>query len=72
MSSSSPLTLENLENAFYTGALGKFDEAAFAKAGYADWVRGRFVQIGQHEAIHVATLKSALGSEAVAPCNYSL
>lgn len=65
------LTLENLENNFYAGALAKFDAAAFAAAGYPDWVRNRYVEIAGHEASHVALLAGALGSAAVQPCNYS-
>ncbi|KDQ58804.1 hypothetical protein JAAARDRAFT_47125 [Jaapia argillacea MUCL 33604] len=65
------LTLEHLENAFYSGALAKFDEAAFESAGLPSWARGRFVQIGQHEAAHVAFLSAALGSAATQPCEYS-
>ncbi|KAH8111503.1 ferritin-like domain-containing protein [Phellopilus nigrolimitatus] len=65
------LTLEHLETAFYSGALAKFDAGAFASAGFAPWVRGRFAQIGQHEAAHVAFLTSALGSDAVAACTYN-
>ncbi|KLO17825.1 hypothetical protein SCHPADRAFT_820755 [Schizopora paradoxa] len=65
------LTLEHLENAFYSQALGKFDAAAFAKAGFPEFVRGRFEQIAEHEATHVSTLQGALGSAAPAPCTYS-
>ncbi|OBZ76932.1 Protein rds1 [Grifola frondosa] len=65
------LTLEHLENAFYSGALEKFDEQAFADAGFDSWVHGRFVQIGQHEAEHVEFLKTALGSAATQPCTYN-
>ncbi|KAH8111504.1 ferritin-like domain-containing protein [Phellopilus nigrolimitatus] len=65
------LTLEHLENAFYSGALAEFDEAAFESAGFKTWVRGSFAQIGQHEAAHVAFLTSALGRDAVAPCTYN-
>jgi len=65
------LTLEHLENAFYSGALAKFDAAAFKKAGYASWVRDRFVQIGKHEESHVAFLQKALGDSATKACTYS-
>lgn len=65
------LTLEQLENAFYTGALAKFDAEAFAAAGFAPLVRGRYEQISQHEATHVAFLTSILGTEATQACNYS-
>ncbi|OCH86726.1 hypothetical protein OBBRIDRAFT_806564 [Obba rivulosa] len=65
------LTLEELEDAFYSGALAKFDAAAFEKAGFEPWVRGRYEQIAQHEADHVAFLKGALGAAATAPCEYN-
>jgi hypothetical protein len=52
--------------------LDKFDAAAFKKAGFPSWVRGRFSQIAEHEASHVAFLTSALGSEAVPACTYKL
>ncbi|KAG6863859.1 hypothetical protein C0991_002590 [Blastosporella zonata] len=65
------LTLEHLENAFYKGGLEKYDDKAFAHAGLAPWVRGRFTQIGEHEAAHVAFLSAALGDQATQPCEYS-
>jgi len=65
------LTLEYLENSFYSGALAQFDDAAFQAAGFPAWVRPRFEQIAQHEASHVQLLSSALGSSATMPCNYS-
>ncbi|OCH86728.1 hypothetical protein OBBRIDRAFT_796889 [Obba rivulosa] len=65
------LTLEHVENAFYSGALAKFDAAAFEKDGFEPWVRGRYAQIAEHEADHVAFLTSALGSSAPAACEYS-
>jgi len=65
------LTLEHLENAFYSGALAKFSEKDFRKAGLPSWARGRFVQVAAHEAAHVAFLSSALGDNATQPCNYS-
>ncbi|KAH9894777.1 ferritin-like domain-containing protein [Cubamyces lactineus] len=64
------LTLEHLENAFYSGGLAKFDAGAFEKAGFASWVRGRFEQIAQHEAAHVKFLSTALGDNATKPCVY--
>ncbi|KAG5649967.1 hypothetical protein H0H81_001286 [Sphagnurus paluster] len=66
------LTLEHLENAFYSQALAKFDDNAFAQAGFQSWVRGRFAQVGAHEAAHVSFLSSALGSQATQPCTYNL
>ncbi|TFK38842.1 ferritin-like domain-containing protein [Crucibulum laeve] len=65
------LTLEHLENAFYAGALEKFDEGAFKKAGLPSWARGRFVQIAAHEAAHVKFLSDALGDKATKPCTYN-
>lgn len=64
------LTLEHLENAFYSEALAKYDAAAFTDAGFPSWVRKRVVQVGQHEAQHVAFLQGALGDTATAPCSY--
>ncbi|EIW62541.1 uncharacterized protein TRAVEDRAFT_42899 [Trametes versicolor FP-101664 SS1] len=65
------LTLEHLESAFYAQALAKFDAQAFADAGFPDWVRGRFVQIGEHEAEHVKFLSGALGAAATQACEYN-
>ncbi|KAG8729481.1 hypothetical protein FRC12_020949 [Ceratobasidium sp. 428] len=64
------LTLEHLENAFYKGALEKFDANAFKKAGFKPFVRGRFQQIADHEATHVQFLSGALGDKATKPCTY--
>ena len=66
------LTLEHLENAFYTEGLDKLDEQAFADAGYPPWVRARFEQIKGHEATHVQVLSAALGDVATKPCTYNL
>ncbi|KAG8844846.1 hypothetical protein FRB96_002806 [Tulasnella sp. 330] len=65
------LTLEYLEDNFYSGALAKFDAAAFEAAGFPSWVRERFEQIAAHEAAHVAFLAGALGSSATTACDYS-
>jgi hypothetical protein len=77
------VTLEHLENAFYTDALSKFDAAAFESAGFPPWVRNRrvclfslannsrFEQISGDEASHVAFLTAALGSSATQACNYT-
>lgn len=64
------LTLENLENNFYMGALANFSAADFEAAGYPDWVRNRYEQIMTHESEHVALLSGALGNDSVAPCTY--
>lgn len=66
------LTLEHLENAFYTEGLDKLDEQAFTNAGYEPWVRARFEQIKGHEATHVTALSAAIGPDAVQPCTYNL
>ena len=66
------LTLEYLEADFYAEALQKFDAKAFADAGFPAWVRGRFVEIGQHESAHVEFLQNALGSKATRKCSYRL
>ncbi|KAI0826021.1 ferritin-like domain-containing protein [Irpex lacteus] len=65
------LTLENLENAFYSEGINKFNESAFQSAGFSPEIRQRFVQIMQHERTHVEFLQNALGAEAPQPCNYS-
>ena len=66
------LTLEHLENAFYTQGLAKYSESDFQKDGLPAWVRGRFVQIAEHESEHVKYLTQALGDLAPQPCEYSL
>lgn len=65
------LTLEHLESTFYAQGLSQFSEQDFCDAGFEPWVYGRFKQIGEHEASHVELLTSALGSDAVAACEYS-
>ncbi|KAF4565721.1 hypothetical protein EYR36_002299 [Pleurotus pulmonarius] len=66
------LTLEHLENAFYAGALARFDERAFADAGLPPGARARFVEIAAHEQTHVQLLQTVLGDRAVRPCEYFL
>ncbi|KAJ7087701.1 ferritin-like domain-containing protein [Mycena crocata] len=41
------------------------------EAGLPNWARGRFAQVAEHEAAHVAFLSKALGGKATQPCNYS-
>ncbi|KAJ7091502.1 ferritin-like domain-containing protein [Mycena belliarum] len=65
------LTLEHLENAFYSGALARFSAHDFRKEGFSQWTRGRFEQVAAHEAAHVKFLSGALGDKATQPCNYS-
>lgn len=64
------LTLEHLENAFYRDSLATYDAAAFSSAGYPDWVRQRFIEIGGHEKAHVDFLTKALGANATKECTY--
>jgi rubrerythrin len=66
------LTLEHLENAFYQGALAKFDQKAFTAAGLPTYARGRFAQVAEHEKTHVKFLSDALGDKATQPCTYNL
>lgn len=66
------LTLEHLENAFYSGGLAKYTDSDFEKASFPPWVRPRFSQIGQHEDAHVQFLQGALGDNATQPCEYNL
>ncbi|KAF8149443.1 ferritin-like domain-containing protein [Crassisporium funariophilum] len=65
------LTLEHLENAFYHDALAKFDAKAFTDAGLPPFARGRFQQVADHEAAHVAFLSGALGDKATKACKYN-
>jgi len=65
------LTLEHLENAFYTGGLANFSEVDFRNAGLRPLARERFVQVAAHEATHVAALTAALGDQATQACTYS-
>ncbi|THG98083.1 hypothetical protein EW145_g7483, partial [Phellinidium pouzarii] len=65
------LTLEHLENAYYTEALAKFSKADFLKAGYKDWQYGRLTQIADHEATHVKFLTTTLGADAVDADEYN-
>ncbi|KAF8954007.1 ferritin-like domain-containing protein [Flammula alnicola] len=65
------LTLEHLENAFYGGALAKFDQQAFLNAGLPTFARGRFAQVADHEKTHVKFLSDALGAKATKPCTYN-
>ncbi|CDO77762.1 hypothetical protein BN946_scf184993.g25 [Trametes cinnabarina] len=64
------LTIENLENAFFSGGLSRFSANDFEDAGYPSWVRGRFQQIADIEATHAAYLRDALGNDAPHACTY--
>lgn len=69
------LSLELLEKQFYKHGLSRYSREDFKKAGYPEWVRGRFEQIYEHEKTHVQFLESALtaaGAEYVKPCEYIL
>lgn len=65
------LTLEHLENEFYSGALAKFDQKAFTDAGLPSFARGRFVEVSKHENSHVRLLSNVLGDKATKPCTYN-
>lgn len=47
------LTLEHLENTFYSQALSQYDANAFTSAGFDSSVRDRIATIGSHESSHV-------------------
>ncbi|CAA7268585.1 unnamed protein product [Cyclocybe aegerita] len=67
------LFLEYFENAFYERGLSRYNEEAFRRAGYPDWVRGRYLQIAEHERYHKLFIESAItasGSPHVGPCRY--
>ena len=66
------ITLEHLEEAFYTFGLNKFNDIAFLNQGYTPLVRQRFVEILAHEKDHVALLTTVLGDQTPKPCNYKL
>ncbi|KAG2143554.1 ferritin-like domain-containing protein [Suillus bovinus] len=65
------LTLEHLENAFYTQGLQKYTQQDFLDADLPAWARGRWNEIAQHESTHVSFLESVIGDQAVQPCTYS-
>ncbi|KAF8916046.1 ferritin-like domain-containing protein [Mucidula mucida] len=64
------LTLEHLENAFYSEALSKYDDKAFTDAGLPSGARALFQQVAAHEQAHVDFLSKALGANATKPCTY--
>ncbi|KAF8837992.1 hypothetical protein BDN67DRAFT_1071044 [Paxillus ammoniavirescens] len=64
------LTLEHLEDAFYTQGIQKYSQEDFLAENLPSWARGRWTQIAEHEATHVSFLESVLGDQAVKPCTY--
>lgn len=66
------LTLEHIENAFYTQGLSRFKQEDFVDAGFPNWSYGRLKQIAAHEAAHVEFLEGILGDKATKPCTYKL
>jgi hypothetical protein len=54
------LTLEHLENTFYSEGLAKFSEQQFAEAGYDATFYKNLVKVGQDESDHVNFLTTAL------------
>jgi hypothetical protein len=66
------LTLEHVENAFYTQGLSRFKQEDFVHAGFPDWTYGRLEQIAAHESAHDEFLGKILGDKATKPCSYKL
>ncbi|KAL1948310.1 hypothetical protein VTO73DRAFT_12385 [Trametes versicolor] len=65
------LNVENLESAFLAGGLAKYSAADFTTAGFTTAIRGRFQQIADSEALHVAYLTKAIGTDdAPVACTY--
>jgi len=65
------LTLEHLENNFYTQELGKYSAVQFAEAGFPAGVYERLSEVSRDEATHVEVLSSALGANATKACSYN-
>ncbi|CAF9903025.1 MAG: hypothetical protein GOMPHAMPRED_000067 [Gomphillus americanus] len=68
------LVLEHLENVFYKGAIQKFSEADFAKAGFSDFYLRNLKFIAHDEESHVDLLEKGLtaaGSKPNQACTYS-
>jgi len=67
------LTLEHLENTFYSQALNMYSEQDFTNAGYSSDVRSKIQQVSGDEATHVNFLSTALQAGGVTPtaaCTY--
>ncbi|KAH9848118.1 ferritin-like domain-containing protein [Lenzites betulinus] len=67
------MNVENLESALFNQALGRFSVSDFTTAGFSNAaaIRGRFQQIADNEALHVAYLTRAIGTDdAPKPCTY--
>jgi len=67
------LTLEHLENTFYSQALSKYSVADFKSAGFDEATYNRIKTVSGDEATHVSFLTSALtaaGAKAVEACTY--
>ncbi|KAJ2921297.1 hypothetical protein H1R20_g15802, partial [Candolleomyces eurysporus] len=67
------LTLEHLAESFYNTSLSRLSQEDFRNAGYPDWVRGRYLQIKDHEQTHVRFLHNAIRGSGAAPverCEY--
>ncbi|KAI0260973.1 ferritin-like domain-containing protein [Gloeopeniophorella convolvens] len=59
------LTLEHLENTFYTTGLSNLSSDDFNKAGFSAAVRGFYQQVSQHEQSHVDNITTILGNQSV-------
>ncbi|KAJ3110023.1 hypothetical protein HDU96_006965 [Phlyctochytrium bullatum] len=70
------LTLEFLEAEFYIQGLTKFSADDFRRAGMPDFVRREFLNINNHESVHVTFLNDVINTlfgagKAVPKCEYN-
>ncbi|EGO03185.1 hypothetical protein SERLA73DRAFT_174640 [Serpula lacrymans var. lacrymans S7.3] len=65
------LTLEHIENTFYTEGLKNYTQQDFLDADFPEFARGRWEEISQHEATHTSFLSGILGDQAVNACTYN-